>query len=146
VITDNLIFSLSVLSFHFLLSLFLNFPSRSFSHPRHSSIAVSLSSGELAGLKFNQVEVASRKHISAKNRVCKSSAESKSINSSIDFSLNSFRLSENSTFFTFAFCLFTFALKPFAPARRRRCRRCILRANKSVHNRRRKLLVNRDLR
>ncbi len=68
-----------------LLSRFLNFPSLSLSQIRHSSIAFSRSSRELAGLKFNQVEVASRKHISAKNLICKSSLDSVSINSSIDF-------------------------------------------------------------
>ena len=61
-------------------------------------MAFSLSSGELAGLKFNHVEVASRRHISAKKRVGKSSDASFSINSSIDlrdisrrFLMNSFR-------------------------------------------------------
>jgi hypothetical protein len=47
----------------------LNFPSRSRSHARHSSIAFSRSPGELAGRKLSQVEVASRRHISAKKRV-----------------------------------------------------------------------------
>src|SRR5215204_1150103 len=76
--------------FHFRRSLFLYFPSRAFSHSRHSSMAFSLSSRELAGLKFSQTLVASRRHISAKNLVCKSSDESSSINSSIVFSVKDF--------------------------------------------------------
>jgi hypothetical protein len=70
---------------YYLLNLFLNFPSLSFSHSRHSAIAFSLSSGELAGLKLSQVEAASRRHISAKKRVCKFSLANKSINSGIEF-------------------------------------------------------------
>jgi hypothetical protein len=59
-------------------------------------MAFSLSSRELAGLKFNHVDVASRKHISAKNRVCKSSDESNSMSYSIEFLANFLRLWANS--------------------------------------------------
>jgi len=84
-------FYFCLFTFYFL-NLFLNLPSRSRRHRRHSLTAFSRSRGELAGLKLSQVEVASRRHISAKKRVRKSSLESKSINSSIEFRAISRRL------------------------------------------------------
>ena len=92
-------YQLSIINYQFLFSLFLNFPSRSFSHARHCPIAFSRSARELAGLKSSHVEVASRRHISAKNLVCKSSDKSVSINSSIDFRDISRRFSANSARF-----------------------------------------------
>ena len=112
---------------------FLNFPSFPLHHSRHSSMAFSLASGELAGWKLSHVFVASRKHISAKKRVCKSLLRSKSINSDMEFSANFFRLSANSSFFTFAFHLFSFVLKSSAPVRRRPFRRRFSAADKSIH-------------
>ncbi len=141
-------FNFSFLSSHFsvLLNLFLNFPSRSLSHSRHSSIAFSRSARELAGLKFNQVEVASRRHISAKKRVCKSSDESSSISSSIEFRAVSRRIPRNSSLFIPHPSSFIFSLTPSARARRRPRRRCILAEDKSIRNLRRKFRANPSLR
>lgn len=79
--------------FHF----FLNVPSFSFHHSRHSLTAFSRSHGEPAGWKFSQVAVWSRKHISAKNLVGKSLLESRFINSSIECSANFLLNSANFT-------------------------------------------------
>lgn len=82
VIKNQVFVSLFVLRFR----RFLNLPSHPASQAHHSSIAAARSSGELAGRKFSQKLVASRKHISAKNLVCKSSLDSSSSKSSIEFS------------------------------------------------------------
>ena len=75
---------------------FLNVPSFSRHHSRQLAIAFSRASGELAGWKSSQVLVASRRHISAKKRVCNSSLESSSISSSIEYPANAPRFSVNS--------------------------------------------------
>ena len=95
---------------------FLNFPSLSLSHARQFSTAFSRSARELAGRKSSQVEVASRRHISAKKRVGRSSDESVSINSSIDFSDISRLLSTNSFRFI---TISKISAARFRPARRR---------------------------
>jgi len=53
-------------------------------HARHSSIASSRSACEAAGLKLSQVEVASRRHISARKRVRRLSLDRSFINPGIE--------------------------------------------------------------